>query len=141
MPDGRKLRKFRPEMRVQPVRSGECLLMPKPYHPCGPPFRKAHRRAFFEAYGYLPQVVMHTCDDPRCVNPQHLKAGTQADNNADRARKGRSAKAVPSRRRRDFALLRELRLQGLSYTQISRVTGYSLGGSLVRAIDIAAAGG
>lgn len=44
-------------------------------------------------------VVRHTCDNPRCVNPEHLIGGTKADNNKDRADRGRSAKAVPSRRK------------------------------------------
>lgn len=34
-------------------------------------------------------VVMHACDTPWCVNPQHLSIGTRATNNADRDRKGR----------------------------------------------------
>lgn len=60
---------------------------------------KLHRKVFLETYGYLPEVVMHTCDNPRCINPMHLKAGTWDLNNKDRAFKNRSAKAVPSRRK------------------------------------------
>lgn len=35
---------------------------------------------------------MHTCDNPPCVNLDHLRLGTIAENNADRAAKGRSAR-------------------------------------------------
>jgi hypothetical protein len=34
-------------------------------------------------------VIMHTCDTPNCVNPEHLKHGTVADNIADMVAKGR----------------------------------------------------
>lgn len=44
-------------------------------------------------------VVRHACDNPRCINPEHLIPGTLADNNRDRAERGRSAKRVPSRQR------------------------------------------
>jgi hypothetical protein len=49
----------------------------------------AHRLAFKRAYGYLPKIVMHTCDTPTCVNPEHLVGGTQSDNIKDCVRKGR----------------------------------------------------
>lgn len=47
--------------------------------------------------GIAGVVVRHTCDNPRCINPDHLIGGTKADNNRDRVVRGRSAKVVPSR--------------------------------------------
>lgn len=52
----------------------------------------AHRFAWEQANGKrIPagMVVMHACDNPRCVNPAHLSVGTQADNIHDSIRKGR----------------------------------------------------
>jgi hypothetical protein len=53
--------------------------------------RKAHRVAYAIAHGYTPAglVVMHTCDNPPCVNPDHLVLGTQLGNVHDAITKGR----------------------------------------------------
>lgn len=49
-----------------------------------------HRRVYFLRFGEEPVVVCHMCDNPPCFEPTHLFGGTHADNNQDKASKGRA---------------------------------------------------
>lgn len=51
---------------------------------------RVHRKVFLLRYGEEPEVVLHMCDNPPCFEPAHLVGGTHADNNQDKARKGRA---------------------------------------------------
>lgn len=55
--------------------------------------QRAARVCFELVNGAIPDGlhVLHTCDNPPCINPSHLYVGTNSDNVADRDAKGRAA--------------------------------------------------
>lgn len=52
----------------------------------------AHRHSWLIYRGVIPdkQFVLHKCDNPYCINPDHLFLGIQKDNMRDMAAKGRN---------------------------------------------------
>lgn len=56
----------------------------------------AHRLAYADAHGLapsdVPPLLRHKCDNPRCVNAEHLEPGTQTDNMQDAAKRHRCGK-------------------------------------------------
>lgn len=70
-------------------------------------------------------VVRHKCDNPQCINPEHLELGTQADNIRDMNERGRQANVhgVDS----PHAVLNEDQVKYIKQhtTKGCRVNGYS----------------
>lgn len=73
----------------------------------GGPYHLAHRFSCELVHGPIPEgaVVMHTCDNPSCVNPAHLALGTHKDNTADMIAKGRRRVVAPVGRDNGKAVL------------------------------------
>lgn len=59
---------------------------------------RAHRVSWVIHKGAIPPglCVLHRCDNPACVTPDHLFLGTSIDNNIDRDAKGRQARGATS---------------------------------------------
>lgn len=121
----------------------ECIISTK-----GAPVRKgyyqywksgrrvmAHRQAYEDAYGPFNKAlfVLHTCDNPPCVNPDHLYLGTHAKNMKDRQERGRTAK--PNAVLTDYIEdIRGLIALGMSNANIARI--YDVGDDAISKIRL-----
>ena len=94
------------EQHLPHMNDGECWISTYSTDKKGYP-RIAHNgrnarltRLVYEAHFAEPipsgMFVCHKCDNPSCVNPEHLFLGTNADNMADMVAKGRSNQ-IPTR--------------------------------------------
>lgn len=88
----------------------------------------AHRISYEMVHGpvFDGMVVMHSCDNPKCVNPDHLSAGFPSDNALDCVSKGRwrrgSNDPIPEEKK--TAVL-ELLASGVSKKSAARLVGIS----------------
>lgn len=89
----------------------------------------AHRASYVIYKGEIPDdmLVLHSCDIPRCVNPDHLWVGTYLDNERDKVAKGRhkgeklnqeKVKELKSLMRSDYGDMNLARKYGVSYQTI-----------------------
>jgi hypothetical protein len=92
-------------------------------------FHLAHRWVWWDLTGECPEVVMHKCDNPSCINPSHLQSGTHQDNSLDRDRKGRcGAIGGPVARKlssKQVTEIREIIKAGESLTKTGKLFGVS----------------
>lgn len=105
---------------------------------------RAHRYSWMLHRGAIPAgaCVLHTCDNPACVNPEHLWLGSKADNNRDMCMKGRHVSGGTHCGRGNYKIgeqhhnakltsdavnkLREDRKAGLSFSQLAKKYGIAL---------------
>lgn len=91
----------------------------------------AHRLAYELVHGAIPQgmIVMHTCDNPSCVNHEHLRLGFHKDNTADMVAKGRHGwrDGMPWQKLSvaDIDAIRRLRAEGRTQQAIADHFGVS----------------
>jgi len=88
---------------------------------------RAHRFSYTMFKGEIPSdmCVCHSCDNRRCVNPNHLWLGSHADNARDRDDKGRWGGGRPPTADRDYVV--ELINSGLSNKEIAGIVGVTVG--------------
>ena len=93
---------------------------------------QAHRYSYEYHIGPIPEglVVRHyVCNNTACVNPDHLKVGTKADNSNDMKRSGRVAKGedLSNLKEEDILEIRQLYRNGQTPKQIAAQFGLKPG--------------
>lgn len=101
----------------------------------------AHRVSYEVHHGPIPPglVIMHSCDNPLCVNPAHLRAGTYKENTADMDAKGRRVIAYAKGEKSQLSVLNEhavrfIRSSDLTTADLARIFG--LTHQAIRAVRI-----
>jgi hypothetical protein len=84
----------------------------------------AHRFAYFLANPSFDQdlCVCHKCDNPECVNPNHMFVGTHNDNTQDMIRKGRMAVGTVvggKLEEKDIIAIRQAWLNGVKQSELA----------------------
>jgi hypothetical protein len=118
----------------------DCVLVVKGY-PIGIGYRACradnkswyvHHLADYIARGSpkVGTVLLHSCDNPNCINPNHIIRGTHADNVADKVSKRRHDYGVRHYRSRlTITQVREIRANNTdTYAEMSHRYGISKGG-------------
>lgn len=120
------------------VHDGDCLLFVGSRDECGygrinkdGKLIRLHRAVWERDHGPIPEshVVMHKCDRPNCLNPEHLILGTQRDNIADMDNKGRRKSAIGSKnysaklKEADIPIIRDMLERGDTCKFIGQIFG------------------
>ena len=84
----------------------------------------AHRLSYFHRVGDIGTLqVLHSCDNPSCINPEHLRLGTVIDNMRDKQERNRvKGERHPRAKLTDEDIL-AIRASPLSQCQLARDLG------------------
>lgn len=96
--------------------------------------QRIHRYVYQECFGPIPGglVVRHKCDNPGCINPEHLELGTHNDNMRDKTERGRNKVLYGEKNpnstitAQDALKIKKLLSEGKMPTEISRTLGVSI---------------
>lgn len=95
----------------------------------------AHRVSYEHTYGPIPEglIVLHACDNPPCMNPGHLRAGSVRENTQDMLDRGRHIPPVGERNGMSritddvaWSILDTRAESGRSYVDIAKQFGVSM---------------
>jgi hypothetical protein len=87
---------------------------------------KAHRVSYILTHGAISHnlLVRHVCDNPSCVNPNHLILGTNADNTRDKIERHRIKRGSTTRKSKlteaDIPIIRDQLKKGISQSVIAK---------------------
>lgn len=89
--------------------------------------QRAHRVSYEAFVGKIPKglVIRHACDNPACINPDHLDVGTMKDNALDREARGRrdvKGEQIGTSKLTEKEVL-EIKRSDLSLTFLSEIYG------------------
>jgi hypothetical protein len=96
----------------------------------------AHREVLRLTTGEAPEVVMHQCDNPLCINPKHLISGTHLENFADMVSKQRHIHGVAHYRAKltPAMVQRARRMREAGATQVAIATEFGVSRSTIAAV-------
>lgn len=91
----------------------------------------AHRASYLAMHGSIGigKIICHSCDNPRCINPNHLFEGTRKDNTQDMIKKnresrwegGRNCLGIDKRRKLTDGQIHSIKTSELSSYELAKI--------------------